>query len=96
MASSLSIFEAIMLLCFGLSWPVSIAKTLRTKRVEGKSPLFMILILVGYLSGILHKLLFSLNWVLALYALNFTFVAIDLVLYYRYRPRAASPEHAAH
>lgn len=87
MAPSLSVFEAIMLLCFGLSWPASIAKALRTRHVEGKSPLFMTLILIGYLSGMLHKLLYSLNWILALYALNFAMVAVDLWLYYRYRPR---------
>jgi len=76
-----------MLVCFGLSWPISIAKALRTKRVEGKSPLFMAVICVGYLSGILHKLLFSLDWVIALYALNLMMVATDLYLYYRYLPK---------
>jgi len=95
MGPSLSVFEMIMLLCFGLSWPASIAKALRTKRVEGKSPLFMALILIGYLSGMLHKLLYSLNWVMALYALNFTLVAVDLWLYYRYRPKHGAPARSA-
>ncbi len=83
----MSVFEVMMLVCFGLSWPISIAKALRTRRVEGKSPLFMAVICVGYLSGILHKLLFSLDWVIALYALNLLMVATDLFLYYRYLPR---------
>jgi hypothetical protein len=83
----MSVFEVMMLVCFGLSWPISIAKALRTKRVEGKSPLFMAVICVGYLSGILHKLLFSLDWVIALYALNLMMVATDLYLYYRYLPK---------
>lgn len=82
----MSIFEILMLVCFGLSWPISISKAIRTKRVEGKSPLFMAVICVGYLSGILHKLLFSLDWVIALYALNLTMVVTDLYLYYRYLP----------
>ena len=85
----MSIFEILMLLCFGLSWPISIAKAIRTKRVEGKSPLFMAVICVGYLSGILHKLLFSLDWVIVLYALNLVMVATDLFLYYRYLPKEA-------
>lgn len=73
-----------MLVCFGVSWPISIGKALRTKKVEGKSPVFMALICLGYLSGILHKILFSLDWVVALYAINLLMVATDLVLYYRY------------
>jgi len=48
----------------------------------------MAVICVGYLSGILHKLLFSLDWVIALYALNLLMVATDLYLYYRYLPSA--------
>ncbi|MBN2255843.1 MAG: hypothetical protein JW736_09050 [Deltaproteobacteria bacterium] len=86
----MSIFEAVMLVCFGVSWPLSIAKALRTKVVEGKSPLFMAVIGLGYLSGIIHKLLFSFDWVILLYALNMTMVAIDLGLYYRYLPPRAT------
>ncbi len=76
-----------MLICFGLSWPISIAKALRTKKVEGKSPVFMVVICLGYLSGILHKLLFSLDWVIVLYAINLLMIATDLYLYYRYLPK---------
>jgi len=49
----MSIFEVLMLVCFGLSWPISIAKALRTEKVAGKSPVFMGVICLGYLSGIL-------------------------------------------
>ncbi len=85
----MSIFEAIMLTCFGLSWPVSIAKSLRTKVVSGKSPLFMSILCMGYMSGITHKVLHSFDWVTALYALNLIMVSIDLLLYYRYLPKEA-------
>ena len=88
----MSIFEAIMLLCFGLSWPVSIAKSLRTRVVAGKSPLFMTIIGVGYISGLTHKLLYSPDWIIWLYALNLAMVSFVLILYYRYRtapPRTA-------
>jgi len=80
-----SIFEVIMLVCFGLGWPISIAKSLRTKTVSGKSPLFMIIIILGYISGFTHKILYSMDWVLYLYALNLALVTVDLVLYFRYR-----------
>ncbi len=81
----MSIFEATMLICFGMSWPISIAKSLRTKVVAGKSPLFMVLLCFGYLCGIIHKLLYSMDWVILLYTLNMVLVAIDLTLYFRYR-----------
>lgn len=83
----MSIFEALMLTCFGVSWPVSIAKALRTKVVEGKSPLFMAIVCLGYTSGIVHKLIYSMDAVIGLYALNLVLVACDLYLYYRYRTR---------
>jgi hypothetical protein len=85
----MSIFEALMLACFGVSWPISIAKSLRTKVVAGKSPGFMAIVCVGYLSGIVHKVLHSLDWVTVLYVANFLMVAFDLVLYVRYLPKKA-------
>jgi len=73
-----------MLLCFGLSWPISISKTVRTKQVAGKSPVFMVAIIIGYLCGIIHKALYAYDWVIFLYALNMMMVSLDLVLYLRY------------
>ena len=83
----MSIFEPMMLICFGISWPVSIAKALKTKTVAGKSPLFMAILCAGYLCGIAHKLLNSFDWIIALYITNFIMVAFDLFLYYHYLPR---------
>jgi hypothetical protein len=80
----MSVFEILMLLCFGASWPISIAKSLCTRVVAGKSPLFMAVVIAGYLSGILHKILYSFDWVIALYALNLILVAIDMGLYFRF------------
>jgi len=51
------LFEAGMLICFGFAWPVDVIRTLRTRRVEGKSVGFMSLILLGYLFGMTAKLL---------------------------------------
>lgn len=79
-------FEALMLICFGVSWPVSIAKSVRTKVVSGKSPAFMTIVCIGYLSGLVHKALFSMDWIIVLYAANLIMVMIDLMLYYRYLP----------
>ena len=51
------VFEAGMLICFGFAWPVDILRTLRARRVEGKSVAFMGLIFLGYLSGMTAKFL---------------------------------------
>ncbi|MBN2301904.1 MAG: hypothetical protein JXN60_05250 [Lentisphaerae bacterium] len=83
----MSIFEAIMLLCFGVSWPFSIAKSLRTKTVRGKCPVFMTIVCVGYMSGVIHKIIYSLDWITALYAVNMILVAFDLYLYIHYSKR---------
>lgn len=79
-----SIWEVLFLLCFAVSWPISIAKSLRTKVVIGKSPIFMGLIILGYIFGIVHKLLHNPDIVTWLYVFNSTLVAIDLALYFTY------------
>ena len=81
----MSSFEALMLICFGISWPISIFKSLYTRVVDGKSPYFMIIVMIGYFSGIIHKFINSLDWVTWLYVLNFAMVGTDLYLYYKYR-----------
>lgn len=83
----MSVFEAGMLLCFGISWPISILKSIRTKQVVGKSPLFMAVLCVGYVCGCIHKCVYSLDWIIALYILNLIMVLVDLALYYRYLPK---------
>ncbi len=82
--SDFSIWEVLFLLCFAVSWPVSIAKSLRTKVVMGKSPLFMSLIILGYIFGIIHKSLHSNDIVIWLYVFNATLVSFDLFLYFLY------------
>jgi len=84
----MSIFEAIMMLCFGASWPFQVAKTYKTKNVEGKSILFLWLVMIGYISGMIHKVLHNFDWVIYLYLLNLLLVATDTFFYYRYKKRA--------
>jgi hypothetical protein len=80
----MSIFEIAMLVCFGISWPVSMHKSIKTKKVAGKSPVFLIIIAIGYVSGIIHKVFFSLDWVVILYIINCLMVIADCVLYFHY------------
>lgn len=86
----MSPFEALMLICFGLSWPISILKSLRTKKVTGKSPGFMIIVIIGYASGMVHKIIYSMDWVIYLYCLNMIMVTMDLLLYFRYSGKRCS------
>ena len=79
-----SIFELLMLGLFGVSWPVSVYKTWKTKETGGKSIVFITAILVGYIAGIIHKLLYSLDFVLVIYCLNLVNVSLDLILYLYY------------
>jgi hypothetical protein len=80
----MSIFGIIMLVCFGVSWPISIHKSLKTKTVAGKSPLFMAIVIAGYASGIIHKILYSNDWVISLYAANLLLVGADMAVYFYY------------
>lgn len=78
------LFEAIMVISFGVSWPASILKSIKSKTVKGKSLFFLYMIFLGYGCGIASKLISGrITYVLAFYILNFIMVAIDLGLYYR-------------
>ena len=87
------LLEALMILCFGLSWPISIRKSWISRTAKGKSLFFEVFIWVGYIFGIVRKFmllaeatqplgwLFYLGW--AFYFLNFVEISIDMLLYFR-------------
>ena len=81
----MSIYEILMLICFGASWPFAVLKTYRTKNVKGKSVLFLSLILIGYVCGIIHKCIYKLDAVVWLYVVNLILVGTDLALWFRYK-----------
>ena len=94
----MGLFEFLMLFCFGFSWPFSIMKSLRSRSTQGKSLVFMLMVELGYVFGIVHKLLYSRDWVVWAYVSLFFVVAVDIALYVRnWRlERAAGKEiHAA-
>lgn len=73
--------EGFMLACFGISWPINVAKSLRARSAKGKSIFFEVIIIVGYLFGIAGKFLSgAVNFVFALYFINLIVVSIDLAL----------------
>ena len=88
-------FEFGMLFCFGICWPISIYKSLKTKRTEGKSLTFMWIVWLGYISGVIHKIFYNFDFVIILYISNVILVFIDIMLYLKYSrrtmPRLAVP-----
>ncbi|QWR76309.1 hypothetical protein [Candidatus Magnetomonas plexicatena] len=79
----MSIFEIIMLICFGAAWPCSIYKSCKAGKNDGKSILFLIIVFIGYISGFIHKLFYNFDYVIYLYVLNGAMVLIDILLYVR-------------
>lgn len=80
------IFEVIMLLCFGFSWPLSIIKSYKARTTKGKSLPFLILITTGYICGIIAKLAGeNISYVLVFYCINLCLLLLELVIYARNR-----------
>lgn len=81
-----TIFEALMVICFGLSWPLSVSKSLKSRTAKGKSLFFEVFILIGYLFGILGKIIAdNITYVFIFYVINTLMVSFDLCLYFRNR-----------
>lgn len=80
------IFEAAMLVCFGFSWPFSIARSLKARTAKGKSPIFLALLIIGYICGITAKLISgTFVWVGILYIADMLMVITDFIIYFRNR-----------
>ena len=90
------LLEALTIFCFGLSWPLSIRKSYVSRTAKGKSLFFQIFIELGYACGIIRKIFqvampaatnttYSFIFFLGFffYVLNFTMIAIDIILYFR-------------
>ena len=74
-------FEVMMLLCFGLSWPANIMKSLRSRTAKGKSLMFEALVVIGYLCGLAGKFISgNVTYVVAVYILDICMVSTDLCL----------------
>lgn len=84
---SMSFFEAAMLICFGASWPFAVIKTYKSKSVKGKSRLFLTLIILGYICGMINKILNSVDIVFWLYVVNLLLVSTDFAFCILYRNR---------
>lgn len=86
-----SIFEIVMLVCFGAAWPFSIYRSYTSRSNAGKSIGFLIVVLIGYIAGTFHKIFYNYDSVIFLYALNGALVLTDILLYYRNSRLALKP-----
>ncbi len=91
MSAFATVFEIIMVVCFGASWPLNIVRAYRSKTTKGTSLSFLFLIETGYVAGIISKLLtiigVGLSWLgyvaFSFYILNFLMVFIGILIYFR-------------
>ncbi len=85
--------EILMIVSFGISWPLNLIKSYKARTTKGKSLAFLLLIFFGYIAGISSKLTNPVymsqigeKWyVLFFYVLNFIMVGSDLLMYVRNR-----------
>ena len=85
------IFEVIMIVSFGASWPLNVIKSYKARTTKGKSLAFLLLIFFGYIAGITSKLIneaymtqIGTKWyVLFFYVLNSLMVGADICMYIR-------------
>ena len=97
------LLEAPTIFCFGLSWPISIHKSIVSRTAKGKSLFFEVFLLIGYACGIARKIiqlsgehsgfLFYLSFFF--YILNFVEISIDVALYFRNRKLDRESDRAA-
>ena len=83
------LFDIMMVISFGASWPLNVMKSYRARTTKGKSLGFLLLIFFGYIIGIIGKILTpNFDWgkkwyTVFFYVLNLIMVGIDLILYVR-------------
>ena len=79
-----AIFETIMLVCFGLSWPINVVKAYKARTTKGTSLPFILLIITGYIAGITAKIVNGkFNYVFIVYIINLVIVMLNVVVYFR-------------
>ena len=76
-----NILETLMIVSFGISWPMNVIRTYRSRSTKGKSILFNYFILFGYICGVIAKILSgTFNLAFYFYFPNIILVITDTVL----------------
>ena len=78
------LLEVIMLVCFGMSWPINAYRNFKAKSAKGMSLAFIMLIIFCYVAGICAKIITgNFTYVLAVYLINLAIVGVNLAIYFR-------------
>ena len=97
MNAFIGIMETMMLILFGISWPLNIVKAWRARTAQGMSLLFYSFIWLGYVFALVGKFALihsnapqpwyeSVHWyVMFCYILNILMVSIGILVYFRDR-----------
>lgn len=94
MDTFISIMETLMVLLFGISWPINISKAWKARTAKGTSVTFYIMIWLGYVFALIGKftLIYSrpapwyetVHWyVMFFYFLNIFMVTVGIIIYFR-------------
>ncbi len=83
----ISIFELLFFVFIACAWPTSMIRMIRNKSTKGKSVVFSVLLLIGYVFGIGHKFLYDFDWVVVIYFFNALLILSDIVIYFVIRTR---------
>lgn len=90
-----SLMEMLMVICFGISWPLNISKAWKACSAKGTSVMFYWFIWAGYICAILGKIVLIRNnaptpwyqtvkwYVMFFYVLNTLMVSGGILIYYR-------------
>lgn len=90
-----SVMETLMVICFGISWPINIIKAWKSKTAKGSSVLFYFFIWIGYIFAMVGKIAMiignspnpwyeTVKWyVMFFYVLNIIMVSAGIIIYLR-------------
>ena len=90
-----SVMETLMVICFGISWPINIIKAWKSKTAKGSSVLFYSFIWIGYIFAMVGKMAMiignspnpwyeTVKWyVMFFYVLNIIMVSAGIIIYLR-------------
>lgn len=95
METLVNIMEMMMVVCFGISWPLNIAKAWKARSAKGTSVLFYFFIWIGYIFAFIGKFAsihihanqawyVTVPWyVMFFYVVNIVMVSGGILIYYR-------------
>ncbi len=74
--------SAVMLICFGFSWPINLVKNIKLKSAKAMNLGFILLIVVGYIAGIASRIVSGMyGYVFVIYIINLLVVSCNIVVY---------------